>query len=435
MKRETVFGILGVLLYTQPSVAQKSVTDTVRLNFNIDSVALEEVVVKGARTPAANSRWSDMHPVELVTVGGANGDLYKALQTLPGTQVQGETGELLVRGGGSYETQTFIDGMHVLNPYTSNGINTPARSRYSTFMFSGVNLASGGASQEYGEALSAVLPLETKDYSKVDKVGVNASVVGVGGGGTKTFDRGSLSVDLNYQNLGLYDKVYSGRRDFEKPYRMFSGAVQFRYTLDERVVWKVYAQYDRTDFSTYEGDNRRLFGLGEDNIYVNATFRRHTSREWSWFAGAAYSYYNRRIGGAVVSGDNWLERQQETHLKAKVSKRLSSVFRLDMGIESYIRNYRNHYLLCGTDDSNRMSPTIGAGFFSMAYYPMEQLKMEFSFRTEYTSPNRKMNFSPRLAANYYWGNMMLSGIVGRYTQLPENNCLVRRPQLMSEVCM
>lgn len=83
MKRETVFGILGVLLYTQPSVAQKSVTDTVRLNFNIDSVALEEVVVKGARTPAANSRWSDMHPVELVTVGGANGDLYKALQTLP----------------------------------------------------------------------------------------------------------------------------------------------------------------------------------------------------------------------------------------------------------------------------------------------------------------------------------------------------------------
>ena len=141
------------------------------------------------------------------------------------------------------------------------------------------------------------------------------------------------------------------------------------------------------------------------------------------------------MGGAVVSGDNWLEHQQETHLKAKVSKRLSSVFRLDMGIESYIRNYRNHYLLCGTDDSNRMSPTIGAGFFSMAYYPMEQLKMEFSFRTEYTSPNRKMNFSPRLAANYYWGNMMLSGIVGRYTQLPENSCLVRRPQLMSEVCM
>ncbi len=54
--------------------------------------------------------------------------------------------------------------------------------------------------------------------------------------------------------------------------------------------------------STYEGDNRRLFGLGEDNIYVNATFRRHTSREWSWFAGAADPTDNRRMGGARCFG-------------------------------------------------------------------------------------------------------------------------------------
>lgn len=435
MKWKIIFLITGGLLFVQASAAQKSVTDTVRLTFNIDSVGLDEVVVRGKKTPAANSRWSDMHPVELVTVGGANGDLYKALQTLPGTQVQGETGELLVRGGSSYETQTFIDGMHVLNPYTSNGINTPSRSRYSTFMFSGVNLASGGASQEYGEALSAVLPLETKDYSKVDKVGVNASVVGVGGGGTKTLDRGSLSVDLNYQNLGLYDKVYSGRTDFERPYRMFSGATQFRHTPGDATVFKVYAQYDRTDFSAYEGDERRLFALTEDNIYVNATFRYRAAGGWDWFVGAAYSYYNREVGGAAVSGDNWLERQRELHLKTKMSKRFSSVFRLDMGVESYIRNYRNHYLYSSMDDANQMSPTISAGFFSAAYYPVERLKAELSFRTEYTSPNRKINFSPRLAVNYYWGDVMLSGIVGRYTQLPENDWLVRSRKLMSEACM
>lgn len=435
MKWKIIFLITGGLLFVQASVAQKSVTDTVCLTFNIDSVGLDEVVVRGKKTPAANSRWSDMHPVELVTVGGANGDLYKALQTLPGTQVQGETGELLVRGGSSYETQTFIDGMHVLNPYTSNGINTPSRSRYSTFMFSGVNLASGGASQEYGEALSAVLPLETKDYSKVDKVGVNASVVGVGGGGTKTLDRGSLSVDLNYQNLGLYDKVYSGRTDFERPYRMFSGATQFRHTPGDATVFKVYAQYDRTDFSAYEGDERRLFALTEDNIYVNATFRYRAAGGWDWFAGAAYSYYNREVGGAAVLGDNWLERQRELHLKTKMSKRFSSVFRLDMGVESYIRNYRNHYLYSSMDDANQMSPTISAGFFSAAYYPVERLKAELSFRTEYTSPYRKINFSPRLAVNYYWGDVMLSGIVGRYTQLPENDWLVRSRKLMSEACM
>lgn len=46
-----------------------------------------------------------------------------------------------------------------------------------------------------------------------------------------------------------------------------------------------------------------------------------------------------------------------------------------------------------------------------------------------------MNFSPRLAVNYYLGDVMLSGIVVRYTQLPENDWLVRNRKLMSEVCM
>lgn len=435
MKRKNLLSALSALFFVLPSAAQRMTTDTVHIKFHIDSIGLEEVVVKGNKTPAANSRWSDMHPVELVTVGGANGDLYKALQTLPGTQVQGETGQLLVRGGSSTETQTFIDGMHVLNPYTSTGVNSPARSRYSTFMFSGINLSTGGASQEYGEALSAVLPLETKDDSRVNKLGINASVVGVGGGGTRAFDRGSLSVDLNYQNLKEYDKLFPGRKDFEKPYRLYSAATQFRFTPDEATILKVYAQYDRTDFSTYEGDDRRLFGLGEDNVYLNATYRHRTQRGWNWFAGTAFSYYKQQIGGAVVAGDNWLESQQEIHLKAKVHKRLSQTFRLYIGLESYIRRYENHYQLVEVDDRNSISPVIAAGFFSATYYPWEPLKAELSFRTEYVSPSRKMNFSPRLAVNYYWGDVMLSAVVGRYTQLPENKYLARQPKLKSEACI
>lgn len=437
MKRRNLLGMMGGLLASLPMLAQKPATvDTVYVRLEMDSVALEEVTVEGRKTPAANSRWSDMQPVELVTVGGANGDLYKALQTLPGTQVQGESGELLVRGGDSHETQTYIDGMHVLNPYTSTGINTPARSRYSTFMFSGVNLAAGGAPQEYGEALSAVLPLETKDYSKVNKVGMNASVVGVGGGGTRAFDKGSLSIDLNYQNMDLYNKVYTGRKDFEEPYRMRSVAAQFRYTPDEATVLKVYAQYDRTDFSSYEGEERRLFGLGENNVYVNATFRRSSSDGWNWFAGAAYSCYEQAIDGASTAGDRWTEHQQELHLKAKAFRRLLPVLRLDVGAESYLRHYENRYSLQGRAvDDNRMSPVIGAGFLSAAYYPVERLKAELSFRAEYISHNRRANVSPRMALNYYGNRVMLSATVGRYTQLPENRYLVQSRELKSETCV
>ena len=162
MKRIRLVFMVCYTLGFSMTDAQTVVSDTIRLSTGgmtmTDSVGLDEVVVKRRRTPVANSRWSDLHPVELATVGGANGDLYRALPTLPGTQVQGETGRLLVRGGDDRETQTYIDGMHVLMPYTSVGIGASARSRYSTFMFSGINLSLGGAPLEYGGALSAVLP-------------------------------------------------------------------------------------------------------------------------------------------------------------------------------------------------------------------------------------------------------------------------------------
>lgn len=260
MKRIRLVFMVCYTLGFSMTDAQTVVSDTIRLSTGgmtmTDSVGLDEVVVKRRRTPVANSRWSDLHPVELATVGGANGDLYRALQTLPGTQVQGETGRLLVRGGDDRETQTYIDGMHVLMPYTSVGIGASARSRYSTFMFSGINLSLGGAPLEYGGALSAVLPLDTKDYSTVDKLGLSASIVGAGGGGTRTFDKGSVSVDLNYQNMALHNLIYPGRKDFGRPYQLMSGAAQLRFTPDASTVAKLYVQYDRTDFSTYEGDVR-----------------------------------------------------------------------------------------------------------------------------------------------------------------------------------
>ena len=79
MKRLILLFSVSVLLIVQHLEAQTAVTDTVFLQLYNDSVDLKEVVVKGKRTPVANSRWSDISPVELVTVGGANGDLYQAV--------------------------------------------------------------------------------------------------------------------------------------------------------------------------------------------------------------------------------------------------------------------------------------------------------------------------------------------------------------------
>lgn len=132
------------------------------------TIDLQEIVVKGAtQRIKGGGAWSNLSPIAIATTGGSAGDLYRSMQTMPGVQTQGESGKLVVHGGDSRETQTYIDDMHVMMPYTTTGENMPARGRYSPFMFEGINFSSGGYSQEYGDGLSAVLPLFTKDESKL----------------------------------------------------------------------------------------------------------------------------------------------------------------------------------------------------------------------------------------------------------------------------
>ena len=96
-----------------------------------------------------------------------------------------------------------------------------------------------------------------------------------------------------------------------------------------------------------------------------------------------------------------------TSCKGKSVQAYFPAFRLDMGVESFIRRYENRYQYQmkeaeGIDSHYKMNPTISAGFLSATYYPVEQLKAELSVRTEYTSLNEKVNFSPRLVLITIW---------------------------------
>ncbi|MDR0989011.1 MAG: TonB-dependent receptor plug domain-containing protein [Prevotellaceae bacterium] len=429
--------LILILIAIGSARAQTVQRDTVYLQLDTDSVVLlQQVTVKGSRTPVTNSRYSDLSPVELVTTGGANGNLYAALQTLPGTQVEGESGKLLVRGGSSDETQTYIDGLHVLSPYASTGINTPTRGRFSPFMFSGIQLSTGGAPLEYGEALSAVLPLETKDRSVINKLGLNASVVGIGGGGTHAFEKSSLSLNIDLQDLHLYERLFPSRRRFEQPYRKQSGETQFRWHPTDSTLLKCYAAYSRTDFSNYPTDTPRLFSLGENNFYLNATFRHTTSGGWKWYAGIAYSLLDQAVAGATISDDTYRQRREEWHLKAKITRSFSPRMHVEVGAESFLRNFRTVYRAPNIPPTaQQVRPVLTALFASAAYRVWEQLKIEGALRSQYTAPNGQLLLSPRFAVSYDLGGTVLSLSTGRYTQLPDGFFLLQSSDLQNQTCV
>ena len=96
------------------------------------------VVTAGTFSAGEKSRVSVLKPLDIVTTAGSAGNIIAALQTLPGTQTVGEDGRLFVRGGEADETQTFVDGIRVSQPYGASTNNLPTRGRFYTFLFSGI---------------------------------------------------------------------------------------------------------------------------------------------------------------------------------------------------------------------------------------------------------------------------------------------------------
>lgn len=144
---------------------------TIKLRENVN--ALDAVVINaGILESGDKARVSVLKPLDIVTTAGSAGNIIAALQTLPGTQTVGEDGRLFVRGGEASETQTFVDGIRVAQPYGATANNVPTRGRFSPFLFSGIAFSTGGYSAEYGEALSSVLLLNTQDEPDQNKTDI-----------------------------------------------------------------------------------------------------------------------------------------------------------------------------------------------------------------------------------------------------------------------
>jgi hypothetical protein len=403
-----------------------------------DNVSLDDVVVvAGNFKLKGNSQWGGMSAVDIATTAGSSGDLYRSLQTLPGTQVVGENGRLYVRGGESAESQTYIDEMHVLSPYTTTGNNEPVRGRYSPFMFEGVNFSTGGYSSEYAQGLSSVLPLSTKDVSPISKIGINPSIVGLGGGGTQVFSKGSVSLSLNYEDLKPYESLFPDKMDWIKPYKLFSGGSQIRFNPNDNTVFKTYVGYDRTSFVYHTNplleNSLRDLGLNEDNLYLNSTFRKDYQSGYKLFAGGAFSFKKQNIDNALVQGDSFGDKEWELHLKSKVTKRYTDFLKLNVGAETLVRHYQLSYV-DSLLQKHAINHSINALFAVATLNITPNLNAELSSRAEYTTLNNGWSCTPRVALTYNLNGIHFSGIAGRYNQLPENKYLVRNTGLSSQQC-
>ncbi len=357
--------------------------ETSYLSFNISENTPINIIMKpsynnlssveitaGSMNASSNNKTAVLTPMDIVTTAGAVGDVFGALQRLPGTSQNTSDGRLFVRGGDARESQIFIDGQRVFQPFLSTVGNTPTRGRYSPFLFKGVNFSTGGYDAEFGQALSAIVNLNSNDVAEKDEL--NVSVMSVGGGlaGTKAWKKSSLTFNSQYFNLAPYNEVISQRINFTKPFELFSGEAIYRNQFKKGLL-KTYLGGTFSEMALF--NKNVVFPDGETienkntNIYANTTYKGKLGKGWKVRTGAAISYDNTDFRFNDFNTDNEVF---DGHLKANFNKRFSNYLQMNIGAEQF---------LTSNDNSSTISSTWSDGTYRIGNYFIAKLGVRFGY--------------------------------------------------------
>ncbi|KQS47485.1 TonB-dependent receptor [Flavobacterium sp. Leaf359] len=432
-KQNLVVTSLTFEAYNQEITVEDFKNRTVKLKESVNT--LDAVVITaGTFESGDKARTSVLKPLDIVTTAGAAGDIVGALLTLPGAQTVGEDGRLFVRGGEADETQTYVDGLRVSQPYGATTNNLPTRGRFSPFLFSGIAFSTGGYSAEYGEALSSVLLLNTIEDPDQEKTEISLMTVGLGLGNTQKWEKSSLSVNASYANLAPYQAAVPQAVDWNRAYQSISGELVYRYHFNNGTL-KTYMAFDAADFDLNQEDINRPEKIRVDvrnnNFYLNSSYKGYFGSNYQLTTGISYGYSHNKIGIAL---DDVKNAEHATHMKIKIGKNITERIKLTAGADYFTTKFDEDYAQnAGSTFSSGYDNNIAAAYAETNVFFSKRFAAKAGFRFSYTDLLQESNLSPRFSLGYKVSdNGQLSFAYGDFVQSPRQEYLKYSNQFESE---
>lgn len=392
---------------------------TIKLRESVTS--LDAVVITAGTLEAGDkARVSVLKPLDIVTTAGSVGNIIAALQTLPGTQNVGEDGRLFVRGGEANETQTFVDGLRVAQPYEATANNLPTRGRFSPFLFSGISFSTGGYSAEYGEALSSILILNTQDEPDQNKTDIALMTVGLGLGNTQKWTKSSLSINANYINLAPYQAMIPQNVEWNSPYQSLSGESVYRYNFNNGIL-KVYAAFDAAKFDINQENinspEKIRTDLNNNNFYLNTSYKGNFAGNWQITSGLSYGISKNNIN---IDLDTITNNEDAAHLKLKFKKSFSNRLKLSIGSDYFTTKFNEDFKeSSGSISASGYHSNIAAVFTEADIFFSKKLAAKIGLRASNNDLLKESTISPRVSIAYKIAkNSQLSLAYGDFAQTP-----------------
>jgi hypothetical protein len=378
-----------------------------------------------------------LRPLDIVTTAGASGDIYGAIQTLPGTQPQFESEGLFVRGGDASEAKTFIDGIAVANPYYSSVPDVPQRGRFSPFLFKGTNFSTGGYSAQYGGAMSSALILESQDLPTRSTSTINIMSVGGGGGHTHRWKNTSLGAFANYINLTPYYSLVKQHRDWSAPPSSFSSSIILRQKVAQSGMLKAFANFSYNDLglnypdiNDISGKTKTHFALNNYNFFSNVSYKDVFAEKWSIYTSGSLSRDNSRLYPGL---QRLLFVNNNLNGRLTLARQIGNLSAIRGGFESDIKisnslfnDSYNTYNRSRVDSNDIYS----AGYIESDIYFTKKFMARLGARAEESYLMRNHNIAPRVSLAYKTGTYSQLGFAyGDFYQQPDQKYIYAKSGL------
>ena len=393
--------------------------------------SLDNVTITAGAFEASNDKAKAvLTTMDIITTAGANADVVKAIQTLPGTQQSGNQTGLFVRGGDASEAAVIVDGLIAQNAFNSSAPGVAARSRFSPFQVKGVSFSSGGYSARFGQALSSVLELNTLDFA--DKTTINAGInmAGIYFSGDKLWKQSSGSVTAFYNNLSPFYGLATTNVDYYEPPQGGGGSAKYCWkpNKDGMIKLMVNGTYYRSGVTVPNPDsagNTFNYGIANTNIYSNISWKQMIKSKWSIYTAASYSYNKDDINAGYVPINDHDDRAQ---FRFEVKRFTERHFSLLVGTEVQHFSYnQDAYGYTNSFTENQI-----AGYAEAEWNPSRIVSVRPGLRYEHSALLNQDVLAPRLSIAIRTGKYSQIGLAGgSFYQTPDVPYLLRgyRPDM------
>jgi vitamin B12 transporter len=275
----------------------------VRLDVALDVAGVSDRVTVAAQPPEVDVRRPfSLEAVQIYRAAGAQADVFRALQTLPGVAAPDEGAGLFVRGGDVSEIVVSLDDAVIAHPYRYETPTGGFRGAVDPLQLAGLSFATGGFPARYGNVLSGVVDLRGLEPPAARETSLTAGLAGASASiGAPIGSRGGARTTINRTFTSVLFAVNGSPRRFEPAPEGWDVSASGGIELGRAGRVKAFALVQR-DAVSVEIEQDAFAGLlrsASRHQFVSARWDGRIGG-WTTFASLARDGYERSSSAGVL---------------------------------------------------------------------------------------------------------------------------------------